>query len=259
MNIKVAPPGMARQVDGNKLIDRLCDSKVFLDYRPAVSRGVDRGSACHLVRSRSPRALQLRHGCLKLTTEHLAETLGGMDGAHTEANWTEVRVHTQEACVAVDACKPGAPLLFNQYEPTDDCNACRALVSDVEVGAAGSFLSGACSPADSLPPQQHLLMREKDENQKDKARVAGIIDSMCYDLGMRAEYSPKDLEYMTEICEELVDDVGARSIAGTIMLRNRLSRSGMRPTGTLADKVCGEMGGFCEDTSEEGDDADEEL
>lgn len=164
-----------------------------------------------------------RSGCLKITQEHLASTLGRLDGQHTEANWTEIREITREACVEIDACKEGAPLLSERYQidEADDCASCKAIVADI----------------------QHITMRLRDETKKDRKKFAGIIDGLCYEVGLRHQ---EHVDYLTDFCDEMIEDIGARTLAGTIQLRNRLSKGGMQVSGSLEDKVCAGLSDYCE-------------
>lgn len=175
----------------------------------------------------------VKHGCIKLVQEKPQVVFGGMAGNRAFGERANVFTHRRSACVDAGACKPELPYLKDTLDEATPCGACRAVVRDVEAEVA-------------------LF------NKPTRAQVAGVVERVCE----RAPYRHASPAFVQEYCADLIDDAQGTSLTddrgslvGTIVLRQRLMNSGMRPSDKLEDRVCSDYTSYCDKSPE----AHEEL
>ena len=178
-------------VDGNAIARDMCEGPLFSKYHEWA-----------------------RYGCLKLVSEQLAVTLGPLDGTRQVGERINLLQHKQkvsrlvrwspkylgfcvflvtvvparwcvQACVQAGACEDTSPLLFNPLPPKTRCQACKAIVADVE--------------------RQVALY-----NKPKRADVADVVERLCDDVSLRHEYPA----FLQEVCQDLVDELQVRTWGG---------------------------------------------
>jgi hypothetical protein len=171
---------------------------------------------------------QMRYGCYKLLQEHWNVVIGGMRGERARGERNRVLEHKRRACVETEACigHMADKIKMNVLPEKSRCNACKAVVGDID----------------------WLLFREKQKVPR-RVRLAGLLEDICQDIAIRHD----DSSYLEELCDDLIDGMIGETLeeeysilVRSIKLRKSLEGGGLKLSLSLQEKVCEELGGYCE-------------
>jgi hypothetical protein len=171
---------------------------------------------------------QMRYGCYKLLQEHWNVVIGGMRGERARGERNRVLEHKRRACVETEACigHMADKIKMNVLPEKTRCNACKAVVGDID----------------------WLLFREKQKVPR-RVRLAGLLEDICQDIAIRHD----DSNYLEELCDDLIDGMIGETLeeeysilVRSIKLRKSLEGGGLKLSLSLQEKVCEELGGYCE-------------
>ena len=68
------------------------------------------------------------------------------------------------------------------------------------------------------------------------------MEDLCLDLPARH----KDPAWLEEVCDEMMDELEDH-VVGTLNLRRRLEKSGLKLTQNMPEKICGELTEYCDE------------
>ena len=242
-------------VDGDAVFNELCAGERYKGYKPYMRYGClkllrDDRKKFLLPMARGAAARRML-GDLSSILEYKDAVCGPPAAAAAGA----AALGGEEAAAAlgmppagVGACTPNH--LEDAWDAGDarqrtPCGACRVIVGDIERAVA-------------------RLDTTRAGGVFDRTRLARVLDETCAELATRHARPA----YLEEHCDELVDvligdglEESQSALVATLVLRNRLSRSGFKPSDALEDKLCGELTGyrFCPKPAEPEPAAADEL
>lgn len=169
----------------------------------------------------------VKYSCIKMLDEKRDQFLNGFAGTGSvDSAVSKKKVYERTRNICVDEVKACSPSMLMD-RPVADKNQ--------------------CSACETIAPDFYRAFQTHNATNKAGKRlpVVTALEKVCGHLG----FYHQPYIWLEEYCDEVMDDY-AEQIGDILRFRERVARTGMRPTTTVAEDICKELHPKCyeEDT-----------